>query len=167
MKNKRILWRTLGVFAVIALIGFAVASCEVEGGGSGHDCRNGRNCRWGEWVWDGQPADCTTGGTRISTCIYCSNTRAPQTMNPLGCSFGDWEEVTPVTCEYPGLRTRTCIRCGEIGQNVLHALGHAWSPLMIVTAPTPTQPGWGRIECTRLNCPIFDEGPLSYTGGGI
>jgi len=164
MKNKRILWRTLGVFAVIALIGFAVASCEVEGGGSGHDCQR-QGCRF---VWVTYPVpSCTSSGMRTESCRYCENTGRAQTMLSLGCSFGDWEEVTPVTCEANGLRTRTCIRCEYIYQNVLHMLGHNWSDLIVLRQPTPTVLGLGKTECIRTFCLLERYYSIPYGGGPI
>ena len=110
MKNKRPLLRSLGAATMIAVIGFAAASC--ENGDTTQGYRH-LSCTptWGPWVYDPAPT-CTTPGTRTRTCEYCG---APgsQTMLALGHDLGDSLEVTiPATCTTPGEGKRDCLREG-------------------------------------------------------
>ncbi len=50
-------------------------------------------------------------------------------------SYGDWQEVTPATCEQQGAEQRSCKTCGHTEQKVTDKLSHNYSKEWTVLTP--------------------------------
>ena len=109
MKNKRTLWRALGVAAVAALIGLATTACG-DDGSTTHDCARVGHL-WGEWARDPAPT-CVAPGVNARTCQHCG-LRVTETLFPLDHDWPEyWNIVDPATCTTDGIERRYCRRDG-------------------------------------------------------
>ncbi|MBO5359251.1 MAG: amidase domain-containing protein [Clostridia bacterium] len=84
------------------------------------------------------PSTCTTGGYWEYSCQNTNkNTNQPcgyyyiVTEDQLGHEWGDWEVVTPATCDAPGMEKRECIRHDAEETRVINPIGHNYKPTKV------------------------------------
>ena len=139
MKN---LTKLLGIIALLAVIGFAMAACENPTGPT-------HTHQWGDWRQTRAPT-CTTAGEETRVCSLDSTHRETKSIpiNPDAHVWGAWEEVT-ATCTEAGEGKRTCtLDASHIFNGAVAALGHSyrWS---VTSAPTCTTAGTETGTCAR------------------
>ncbi|MDE7086595.1 MAG: hypothetical protein K2O67_00195, partial [Clostridia bacterium] len=121
---------------------------------------------------------CETGGSTKHTCARdgCGYEFTDSYTDPLGHSWNDGEITKPPTCTAEGEKTFTCLACGktrtEAVEKVAHTpgdaatctaaqtctvcgvqlnapLGHNYEAVEGGVAPTCTEPGSGKVRCSR------------------
>ena len=95
MKNTKVLWRAIGVVAVIAFAGFSMMSC---GGNSdpGHRCSRDGHV-WGEWETTTAPTE-TEYGEETRNCQHCAAAET-RPLPPLGGGGPDCANCEDTGCE--------------------------------------------------------------------
>ena len=116
-------FKTLGIIAMAAIIGFGMAACG-DGGGGGN----------------GESGDPAGGGG--DTCSSCGKN-----------DWGNWETQTAATCFNQAVQVRYCNDCAnDQTRNAGTALEHTPSTWQIKTAVTETINGIEHQICTRAGC---------------
>ncbi len=101
---------------------------------------------------------CTEKGYTTYTCTRCDDTYDGLYVNAKGHSFGDWTEITPVTCTIDGEEGRKCTACGFTETRDVAAPGHDFGDWDIYVEATCIQAG----ELIRT-CATCDEEEFDYT----
>ncbi len=89
---------------------------------------------------------CTARGYTTHTCITCGDSYIDSYTNPLGHSYGEWNQTKAPTCTEKGTETRTCTRCNASEARDVASLGHNHNAA--VTAPTCTAQGYTTYTCS-------------------
>ena len=102
-------------------------------------------------------ASCTKAGyTGDTYCVICGElTGRGQTIPAMGHSWGDWVVTTPATEDDEGVRTRTCVRCGESEEQVIPVLAHthaltAFEKVEATCTTDGTEAYWACSKCGKL-----------------
>ena len=78
--------------------------------------------------------------------------------------YGEWEVVTPATCETAGSEKQTCSECNEVKTRETKPLGHDWDEGTVTKEATCSVPGEKTFKCKRCNAtkvePILAEHDL-------
>ena len=88
---------------------------------------------------------CTEKGYTTHTCA-CGDSYIDSYTNPLGHSYGEWNQTKAPTCTEKGSETRTCTRCNASEARDVASLGHNHNAA--VTAPTCTARGYTTYTCS-------------------
>ena len=88
---------------------------------------------------------CTEKGYTTHTCA-CGDSYIDSYTNPLGHSYGEWNQTKAPTCTENGTETRTCTRCNASEARDVASLGHNHNAA--VTAPTCTARGYTTYTCS-------------------
>ena len=88
---------------------------------------------------------CTARGYTTHTCA-CGDSYIDSYTNPLGHSYGEWNQTKAPTCTEKGSETRTCTRCNASEARDVASLGHNHNAA--VTAPTCTARGYTTYTCS-------------------
>ena len=88
---------------------------------------------------------CTARGYTTHTCA-CGDRYIDSYTNPLGHSYGEWNQTKAPTCTEKGSETRTCTRCNASEARDVASLGHNHNAA--VTAPTCTARGYTTYTCS-------------------
>ena len=99
---------------------------------------------------------CTEKGYTTYTCIRCNDTYDDLYVNATGHSFGDWIEITPVTCTTKGEEGRKCTACGLTETRDVAALGHEFGDWEVYAEATCIQAGEFIRTCTACGEEEFD-----------
>ena len=115
---------------------------------------------------EGTPATCLqTGRSAGSHCSRCGITLEEQTIIPALGHDEVTDEGTPATCLQTGRSAGShCGRCGITleEQTIIPALGHDFGEYRETRAPTCTEPGEERAECSR--CEAVETRTVAATG---
>ena len=90
------------------------------------------------------PSTCTEQGYTTHTCNSCGDSYVDSYVDAKGHSYGNWETVTPATCEVNGLQKRSC-SCGAFETEAIPATGHTYAS--VVTPPTCIDRGYTTYTC--------------------
>ena len=134
-------------------------TCTSSGRTSGYECRwcSATTCStlpalghsYGAYSVTEQPS-CTEEGKETAKCSRCSATQT-RTVSALGHEEVT-DEGTPATCLQTGRSAGShCSRCGITleEQTIIPALGHDFGEYRETRAPTCTEPGEEKAECSR------------------
>ena len=88
---------------------------------------------------------CTEKGYTTHTCA-CGDSYIDSYTNPLGHSYGEWNQTKAPTCTEKGTETRICTRCNASEARDVASLGHNHNAA--VTAPTCTARGYTTYTCS-------------------
>ena len=118
------------------------------------------------YVKDAKAPTCTEEGYTGDT--YCADCDALLTKGEAipatGHNWGEWETVTPATCEKNGLEQRVCRNdSSHVQENILTATGHNWGDWLTVILPTCEGEGLERRIC-RNDPSHVEENTLPATG---
>lgn len=104
-------------------------------------------------------ATCTESAYTLMTCVDCgaSYKKYASGAEPLGHSFGAWENTTVATCSTNGVKTRYCARCDEFEtiEITANASAHDWNAGVQLVAPTCVEEGIRVLSCN--NCSASKE----------
>ena len=101
-----------------------------------------------DFTVDREPT-CTEAGSKSIHCTICDKTKDVTEIPAAGHQFGEWEVVTPTTCEKAGVEHRVCAACQHEETREIAALGHDWEKDFTVDQePTCTEAGSKSIHCT-------------------
>ena len=147
-------------------------TCTSSGRTSGYECRwcSATTCStlpalghsYGAYSVTEQPS-CTEEGKETAKCSRCSATQT-RTVSALGHDEVT-DEGTPATCLQTGRSAGShCGRCGITleEQTIIPALGHDFGEYRETRAPTCTEPGEERAECSR--CEAVETRTVAATG---
>ena len=147
-------------------------TCTSSGRTSGYECRwcSATTCStlpalghsYGAYSVTEQPS-CTEEGKETAKCSRCSATQI-RTVSALGHEEVT-DEGTPATCLQTGRSAGShCSRCGITleEQTIVPALGHDFGEYRETRAPTCTEPGEKRAECSR--CEAVETRTVAATG---
>ena len=96
--------------------------------------------------------------TEPKTCTVCGQTEG----EPLGHSFGEWQQTKAPTCAEPGEESRSCA-CGEQQTRPIAPTGHK-TQYMPAKSPTCTETGNAEYwSCTVCGMPFRDAGGTQPT----
>ncbi len=90
------------------------------------------------------PATCTTGETKIYTCIYCDYSYKVYDYNYVH-TWDAGTVTTQPTCVKTGVKTFTCVLCGAGKTESVPATGHSYTDE--VTQPTCLERGYTTHRC--------------------
>ena len=114
-----------------------------------------------EYAEQSSEATCDAPAKTWDECAWCGDVTNEETIGTADASkhvAGDLVTTDKPTCTDPGVAKSFCIFCGnQVGDDVeVPATGHAWEdPYEIITAPSFTATGLGKVECA--NCDAVDE----------
>ena len=91
---------------------------------------------------------CTTGGYTTYTCSGCSDSYIAEETAALGHSWNSGVVAIPATEETEGVKTFTCIRCGNTRTEAIPKLTHVHYYTSVVRAPTCTTGGYTTYTCS-------------------
>ena len=117
-------------------------------------------------VVSGYPATCTTDGlTDGKCCSVCGEILASQAQIPAGEHlYGDWVTTQRPTCTQTGLRTRSCVTCGDTQQETLDMLPHSVAVLKPVAATCNTPGLTEGIYCPGCQLVLTEQQQIEATG---
>ena len=100
------------------------------------------------------PATCESGAVYYTSCVcgeHDENLSSTFTFgDPLGHAYGDWEVVTPATCEADGEEKRVCANdATHFETQPIGKLGHAYGDWEVVTPATCTSEGEEKQVCAN------------------
>jgi len=122
--------KNFGIFALIAIIGFAIIACKDDDDSTSKRCTSHD---WGELTQTTAPG-CTTPGEKTQTCensgCNAVNQETKEVVNPLHV-WGEYEQTTPPTCTAKGIKTQTCTLCPVVNPvtsegDAINAANHDW-----------------------------------------
>lgn len=94
------------------------------------------------------PATCNADGYTIHECLICHDYSYRDEETPaLGHSFGDGAITKEPSCNDNGLKTYTCVRCGETKTESIPAIGHVWDDGIITVTPALESRGIKTYTC--------------------
>ena len=102
-------------------------------------------------------------GEAISLGIVGGNVVVDEVEAP-ACEH-EWDEgvvTTPATCEEDGVKTYTCVKCGETKTEVIPATGHAWGEWEVTTEADCEEKGVETRTCA--NCGETETREISELG---
>ena len=147
-------------------------TCTSSGRTSGYECKwcSATTCStlpalghsYGAYSVTEQPS-CTEEGKETAKCSRCSATET-RTVSALGHEEVT-DEGTPATCLQTGRSAGShCGRCGITleEQTIIPALGHDFGEYRETRAPTCTEPGEEKAECSR--CEAIETRTVAATG---
>ena len=102
-------------------------------------------------------ATCTQKGYTEYICKNCAHSFIGEHSytDPLGHSFGEWEELTAATCSHGGELCRRCIRCEYTEFDTTPQLTHTYT--QTIEPSTCTQQGYYVYTCTLCLYSYRDE----------
>lgn len=99
------------------------------------------------WTVTTEPG-CASVGEETEICSRdASHTRATRELPAAGHRWDDGAATVPAACERAGVRTFTCLNCGETRTEAIPALSHAWDEGSVTKAATCTEPGSMLYTC--------------------
>ena len=75
-------------------------------------------------------------------------------------TWNDGVITTQPTCTEDGVRTYTCIECGETYTEAIPATGHTWDNGVVTTPPTYTTSGVKTFTCTVCGATYTEQTPV-------
>lgn len=110
------------------------------------------------------PATCTAAGYTIHECLICHDYSYRDEETPaLGHSYGDGVITKEPSCKENGVKTYTCVRCGENKTESIPAIGHVWDDGIITVTPALESRGIKTYTCKTCGETRIEELPaLEY-----
>ena len=99
-----------------------------------------------DFTVDREPT-CTEAGSKSIHCTRCDKTKDVTEIPASGHQFGEWEVVTPATCEKEGFEHRVCATCHHEETRKIAILGHKFGKWEVVTPATCEKAGVEHRVC--------------------
>ena len=94
---------------------------------------------------------CTEKGYTTFKCTRCDDEYDDLYVNATGHAWGEWLEITPVTCTDEGEDGRKCDTCGATETRTIAAQGHDFGEFEVSIEATCIQAGELIRSCSRCN----------------
>lgn len=134
--------KALRLFSILILLltACSLISCSIFDRGD----KDGHICSF-DTVEVKSELSCTTDGITVRRC-YCGR-ETTEVKPAYGHSFDDWKTISEASCDAPGLKENTCVKCGAKRSQVVERLSHNYT----VTEETHDGVAYNRYTCNICN----------------